>query len=108
MGAGNELAVTGDKIAGAQLRAIAEDREGTLWVGTREGGVSAWRDGKFTTFGPGQGLPGADEKRPAGPEHDGRAVAGSKKERDAMLRPSVSTSRAVSAKQRASASIPAP
>ncbi len=41
----------------SEVWALAESPDGSLWVGTYGGGVSRLKDGKFTTFGPAQGLP---------------------------------------------------
>ena len=37
---------------------VAEDREGSLWIGTDGGGLNRLRHGKFTIFTPRDGLPG--------------------------------------------------
>jgi signal transduction histidine kinase/ligand-binding sensor domain-containing protein len=38
---------------------IYEDTHGALWVGSRNGGLARLQDGKFTTYGTGDGLPRA-------------------------------------------------
>jgi ligand-binding sensor domain-containing protein/signal transduction histidine kinase len=39
------------------IRALCEDRSGQLWVGTFNGGVSRYRDGRFTCYKRQDGLP---------------------------------------------------
>ncbi len=41
-----------------RIRALCEDREGTLWIGTQGGGLTRFRDGAFTTLTRADGLPG--------------------------------------------------
>ncbi len=40
------------------MRALTEDREGNLWIGTEGGGLNRLRDGHFTCFTRTNGLPG--------------------------------------------------
>ncbi len=46
-----------DGLSTNDVRALAEDRAGNLWVGTRGGGLNRLRDGKFTAFHKQDGLP---------------------------------------------------
>jgi ligand-binding sensor domain-containing protein/signal transduction histidine kinase len=39
------------------VRAIHEDADGVLWIGTYGGGLNRFKDGRFTSYGPRQGLP---------------------------------------------------
>lgn len=39
------------------IRALYQDREGNLWIGTFNGGVSRYRDGRFTLYTKADGLP---------------------------------------------------
>jgi len=39
-----------DGMAGYKIRYITEDREGALWVGTLDGGVSRFHEGTFTNY----------------------------------------------------------
>jgi signal transduction histidine kinase/ligand-binding sensor domain-containing protein/CheY-like chemotaxis protein len=39
------------------IRALAEGHDGTLWIGTQPGGLVRYKDGHFSAFGRGQGLP---------------------------------------------------
>src|SRR6058998_1212269 len=39
------------------IRALCEDRAGQLWIGTFNGGVSRFRDGRFTCYKKQDGLP---------------------------------------------------
>lgn len=41
-----------------RLLALFVDREGTLWIGTQDGGLMRLRDGGFRSFGPTDGVPG--------------------------------------------------
>ena len=41
---------TADGLAHNAVRAIEEDREGALWIGTRGGGISRLKNGAFTTL----------------------------------------------------------
>ncbi|HWZ84958.1 MAG TPA: diguanylate cyclase, partial [Thermoanaerobaculia bacterium] len=41
-----------------RVRTIYEDRDGSIWLGTRGGGLSRYRGGVFATFGPKEGLSG--------------------------------------------------
>ncbi len=42
------------------ITAIREDRDGTLWIGTRRGGINLLRDGKFTALRKADGVPSDD------------------------------------------------
>ena len=53
-----KLFTTRDGLSADDVRAIAEDREGNLWVGTEGGGLNRLRDGRFTCFTKTNGLPG--------------------------------------------------
>jgi ligand-binding sensor domain-containing protein/signal transduction histidine kinase len=48
---------TRDGLAGEEVRAIAEDRDKNLWVGTSGGGLSKLHEGKFTNYTTTSGLP---------------------------------------------------
>lgn len=43
-------------LASNQVRSLYEDEQGTLWVGTYDGGLSRFRDGKFTNYRTANGL----------------------------------------------------
>ena len=45
-------------MAGDELRALFEDPEGSLWIGTSGSGLAHLRDGKFTPYGASEGLRG--------------------------------------------------
>ena len=51
---------TRDGLAGNEVRAITEDREQSLWIGTGGGGLSRLQEGKFTNYTTANGLPGDD------------------------------------------------
>ena len=53
-----KLFTTRDGLSADDVRAIAEDREGNLWIGTEGGGLNRLRDGHFTCFTKTNGLPG--------------------------------------------------
>jgi ligand-binding sensor domain-containing protein len=40
-----------------RILSLYEDRAGTLWIGTDQGGLSRYSEGRFTTFTTGDGLP---------------------------------------------------
>lgn len=42
---------------GRRARAVADDASGTLWIGTREDGLFAFRDGRMTSLTKADGLP---------------------------------------------------
>jgi ligand-binding sensor domain-containing protein/signal transduction histidine kinase len=44
-------------VGGAGVWALAEDLDGNLWLGTKNGGAMKLARNGFTTFGPGDGLP---------------------------------------------------
>ncbi|HWY78340.1 MAG TPA: two-component regulator propeller domain-containing protein, partial [Verrucomicrobiae bacterium] len=46
-----------DGLSSDDVRALAEDHAGNLWIGTRGGGLDRFRDGKFTAFHKQDGLP---------------------------------------------------
>jgi signal transduction histidine kinase/ligand-binding sensor domain-containing protein len=48
---------TREGISSRTLTAILEDREGRVWVGTRDSGVNLLRDGRVTVLGAREGLP---------------------------------------------------
>ncbi len=46
-----------DGLHSVWITALAEDWEGALWAGTSGGGVSRWKNGRFTSFGVAEGFP---------------------------------------------------
>ena len=46
----------GDGLSSFDVAAIHEDREGSLWVGTTDGGLNRFKDGKFTVYTQQEGL----------------------------------------------------
>ena len=38
------------------MRGIQQDRDGSLWIGTRGGGLARFKDGSFTTYSEKDGL----------------------------------------------------
>ena len=46
----SRLYSTADGLPSNQIRALEEDRDGTLWIGTFGGGLAALRQGKFLRF----------------------------------------------------------
>ena len=50
---------TRDGLTGNVVISLGEGRDGSLWVGTEGGGLSRFKDGKFTRFAPSQNGPGA-------------------------------------------------
>lgn len=40
-----------DGLAAGDVRAIADDADGNLWIGTERGGLKRWRDGNLTHYG---------------------------------------------------------
>ena len=54
-----KLFTTKDGLSSDSIRAIADDPEGNLWIGTERGGLNRMRDGQCTVFRrqPKQGLP---------------------------------------------------
>ena len=54
----NELATTAIPGTSASLdvRSLAQDRHGSLWIGTENEGLYCWQDGKWTHFGKRDGL----------------------------------------------------
>ena len=44
-------------LSGDIVRAIFEDREGMIWLGTAGAGLNRLKDGRLTTFGAANGLP---------------------------------------------------
>ncbi len=49
-GAAPNFFTTRDGLSTNEVRAIADDREGNLWLGTSGGGLNRLRDGKFTVY----------------------------------------------------------
>lgn len=41
-----------------RILALSEDRDGTLWIGTQNGGLTSYRQGNFKTYTTKDGLPG--------------------------------------------------
>ncbi|MEP6663116.1 MAG: two-component regulator propeller domain-containing protein, partial [Verrucomicrobiota bacterium] len=52
-----KIFTTKDGLSSNLIRAIADDSEGNLWIGTERGGLNCWRDGKFTSFRQTDGFP---------------------------------------------------
>ena len=48
---------TADGLPNNRIRALHVDNEGNLWIGTYANGVTRFRDGSFTHFGPQSGIP---------------------------------------------------
>jgi len=46
-----------DGLSNDYVRAIHEDADGVLWIGTYGGGLNRFKDGRFTTYGLKEGLP---------------------------------------------------
>ena len=46
-----------DGLSHDSVRAIHEDADGALWIGTYGGGLNRFKDGRFTSFGVKEGLP---------------------------------------------------
>jgi len=63
-------------MAGDDLRALFEDPEGSLWIGTYGSGMARLREGKFTPYGAGEGLRG-DLTWSIVPSRDGGVWVGS-------------------------------
>jgi ligand-binding sensor domain-containing protein/signal transduction histidine kinase len=57
---GWKLLTTRDGLASDEVRAITEDRDHNLWIGTSGGGLSRLVDGKFSNFSITNGLPSDD------------------------------------------------
>jgi len=56
-----KLFTTRDGLSEKNVRAIAEDADGNLWIGTEKSGLNFFKDGKFTTYQKApDGLPGND------------------------------------------------
>lgn len=51
---------TRDGLSADEVWAIADDLEGNLWIGTREGGLNRLHNGQFNSFHKQDGLPGED------------------------------------------------
>ncbi|HEX5221016.1 MAG TPA: two-component regulator propeller domain-containing protein [Verrucomicrobiae bacterium] len=45
-----------DGLSSHAINALYEDAQGTLWIGTRNGGLNRFRDGRFTSYTTRQGL----------------------------------------------------
>jgi signal transduction histidine kinase/ligand-binding sensor domain-containing protein len=43
---------------GVSAHSVVRDRQGAMWIGTYQHGLYRWQDGKFTQFGPQNGLEG--------------------------------------------------
>jgi ligand-binding sensor domain-containing protein len=46
-----------DGLPSRTVRALYEDRDGTLWIGSYDGGLARFKDGKFTRYNTKTGLP---------------------------------------------------
>src|SRR5262245_34771069 len=46
-----------DGIGSVRVKALHEDRQGTLWAGTEDGMLIRYRDGRFFTYNGNNGLP---------------------------------------------------
>jgi signal transduction histidine kinase/ligand-binding sensor domain-containing protein len=51
------LVTTNDGLSANLVRAITDDAQGNLWIGTEQGGLDLLRDGKFTSFRKSNGFP---------------------------------------------------
>src|SRR6185295_12486496 len=51
-----KLFTTADGLSSDSIRALYQDPDGTLWIGTFDGGLTAFRDGKFQTYTSKDGL----------------------------------------------------
>lgn len=60
-----------DGLRSVRITALAEDCEGALWAGTSGGGVSRWKNGRFTSFGVAEGFPSGGEAIALAAERDG-------------------------------------
>lgn len=58
-------------LRGTRMTALLADRDGTLWIGTESDGLARYHDGRFTTFGLDDGLPGLSVRALA---QDGRGA----------------------------------
>src|SRR5207244_7819491 len=43
-------------LSGTHIRSFYEDKDGVLWVGTYDSGLSRWEDGKITSYNTRNGL----------------------------------------------------
>jgi signal transduction histidine kinase/streptogramin lyase len=57
---GWRLFTTAEGLTANEVRALADDAAGNLWIGTVGGGLNRWRDGHFTAFRKTDGLPSDD------------------------------------------------
>jgi len=55
--AGAQVFTTRDKLSSNLIRAIVDDAEGNLWIGTERGGLNRFRDGTFTSYRQSDGFP---------------------------------------------------
>lgn len=55
-----QMFTTSNGLPSDAVRAIADDAEGNLWIGTAGGGLARLRDGAFSTFHKTDGLPSED------------------------------------------------
>lgn len=55
-GAKSSLLTTRDGLPSDNLRALAEDASGDLWIATRDAGLARYREGRFTSFTAKDGL----------------------------------------------------
>ncbi|BCU78072.1 two-component regulator propeller domain-containing protein [Luteolibacter sp. LG18] len=58
-GGGQRVYGTADGFTGAQIRSMAEDAVGTLWIGTEQGEIHEFKGGRFTRYAEEQGLRGS-------------------------------------------------
>ncbi|MBK9138529.1 MAG: ATP-binding protein [Verrucomicrobia bacterium] len=57
---GWRLFTTADGLSANEVRALADDAEGNLWIGTVGGGLNRWREGRFSHLRRTDGLPSDD------------------------------------------------
>ena len=68
-----------DGLRSVRITALVEDRQNALWVGTSGGGVSRWEGGRFTSFGPEEGLATGTEVISLAADRDGSVWIGTDK-----------------------------
>lgn len=56
-GHGWKLLTTSDGLSSDDVRAVMDDADGNIWIGTADGGLDRFRDGKIVSFHKSNGLP---------------------------------------------------